>query len=166
MAAQGLAMATRGRIGRAIGLAVFAVLLVGIIPAAQATTRPHRACPAGNPSGQALFMATNRARLGHQVPGLTVNRRLSNLARLHSRAMAAQHRMYHSPNPNTYLRGINWSTWGENVGYTTGDAASVQRAFMQSLIHRHNILDSRFHHVAIGAVRVGGTLWVTVFFYG
>jgi uncharacterized protein YkwD len=165
MAAHGLAIPTRGWIGKTIGLALFAVLLVGIIPAAQAGVR-HRVSPAGNPSGQALFTATNQARVGHQVHGLSLSRRISTLARLHSRVMASQNRMFHSPNPSRYLRGINWSTWGENVGYTTGDTADVQRAFMQSLIHRHNILDSRFQHVAVGAVRYGGTLWVTVFFYG
>jgi uncharacterized protein YkwD len=166
-------MAFRGRIGGAIGVALFAVLLVGTIPAAQADpvkSSPakvhHRVSPAGNPSGRALYAATNQARIGRQVHGLSLNRRLSAIARLHSRAMAAQNRMFHSPNPNRYLVGMNWNTWGENVGYTNGDTADVQRAFMQSLVHRHNILDSRFRHVAVGSVRVAGTLWVTVFFYG
>jgi uncharacterized protein YkwD len=163
-------MAFRGRIGGAIGVVLFAALLVGIIPAAQAEpvnprAAHHRIAPA-EPSGWRLYKETNQSRRGHQVRRLSLNSTLSSLARRHSRAMAAQHRMFHSPNPSRYLRGINWSTWGENVGYTTGDAADVQRAFMRSLIHRHNILDSRFNHVAVGTVRAGNTLWVTVFFYG
>jgi uncharacterized protein YkwD len=41
----------------------------------------------------------------------------------------------------------------------------MEAAFMASAPHRANILHSTFHHVAIGAVRVDGALWVTVFFY-
>jgi uncharacterized protein YkwD len=160
--------------GRAIGVVLFAVLLVGIIPAAQAKpvnpravrARHHHVCAAGNPSGWALYMETNQAREDHQVHALTVNRRLSNLARRHSRAMATERRMYHTPDPSVYLDGLSWNSWGENVGYTTGETTDVQRAFMQSLVHRHNILNGGFQHVAVGSVRVDGILWVTLFFYG
>ena len=37
---------------------------------------------------------------------------------------------------------------------------------MDSPPHRGNILNRAFHQVAIGSVRVDGTLWVTVFFFG
>jgi uncharacterized protein YkwD len=161
-------MAFRGRMGGAIGLVLFAVLLVGIIPAAQARpmSRAAQVRRAGSPSALGVLKATNASRIANRVHGVTLNSRLSSLARQHSRAMAAQHRMFHSPNPGRYLQGINWSTWGENVGYTTGDTTDIQRAFMRSLVHRHNILNGRFQHVAVGAIRYNGTLWVTVFFYG
>ena len=42
----------------------------------------------------------------------------------------------------------------------------MQQAFMDSPPHRGNILNREFRQVAIGTVRVDGTLWVTVFFYG
>jgi uncharacterized protein YkwD len=41
----------------------------------------------------------------------------------------------------------------------------MEAAFMASAPHRANILHRTFRHVAIGAVRVDGALWVTVFFY-
>jgi len=44
--------------------------------------------------------------------------------------------------------------------------ADIESAFMASLPHRQNILNKTFRHVAIGAVRVDGVLWVTVFFWG
>ena len=65
-----------------------------------------------------------------------------------------------------YLHGIQWHTWGENVGYTPGDVKSMEQAFMDSPPHRGNILNRAFRQVAIGSVRVDGTLWVTVFFFG
>jgi uncharacterized protein YkwD len=37
---------------------------------------------------------------------------------------------------------------------------------MASSGHRANVLNRSFQRVAIGAVRVHGMLWVTVFFYG
>jgi uncharacterized protein YkwD len=43
---------------------------------------------------------------------------------------------------------------------------SVQDAFMDSPPHRTNVLNRAFRNVAIGAARVDGVLWVTVFFYG
>jgi len=47
-----------------------------------------------------------------------------------------------------------------------GTIVDVEKAFMASPEHRANILNSCFKHVAIGATRVDGVLWVTVFFYG
>jgi uncharacterized protein YkwD len=81
--------------------------------------------------------------------------------------MARNGELFHTVNPASYyLRGIRWSVWGENVGYTTGDVDGLQRMFMNSPSHRANILNRRFRHVAVGTVRRDGTLWVTVFFYG
>ena len=74
--------------------------------------------------------------------------------------------LFHTSNVDVYLHGMTWHTWGENVGYTPQDVASLQQAFMDSPPHRENILNRAFTHVAIGSVRVDGTLWVTVFFYG
>jgi uncharacterized protein YkwD len=56
--------------------------------------------------------------------------------------------------------------WGENVGVTTGSVAHLESMFMHSPVHRANILNPGFSHVAVGAIRSGGKLWVTVFFYG
>jgi uncharacterized protein YkwD len=81
--------------------------------------------------------------------------------------MAQEHSLFHTTNPSSvYLKGVNWHYWGENVGVTGGTVADLESAFMASLPHRQNILNKTFRHVAIGAVRVDGVLWVTVFFYG
>ena len=74
--------------------------------------------------------------------------------------------LFHTANVDVYLHGIQWHTWGENVGYSPGDVAGLEQAFMDSPPHRGNILNRAFRQVAIGSVRVDGTLWVTVFFFG
>lgn len=114
-----------------------------------------------------MKVATNDARSWHDLRRLSLNDRLSELARRHSLKMASEGNLFHTGNPASYyLKGISWSRWGENVGVTSGTVRDIHKAFMASPSHRSNVLGHGFDHVAIGAVRVDGTLWVTVFFYG
>lgn len=113
-----------------------------------------------------VFKATNASRAASHLVNLQLNRAMSQIARRHSLAMAHAGELFHTTEVSVYLDGVEWHAWGENVGYTPGDVASLQKEFMNSPPHRENILDGAFHQVAIGAVRVDGTLWVTVFFYG
>ena len=113
-----------------------------------------------------LFKATNQSRGRFNVPKLRLNRELSVIARRHSMAMARNGALFHTGNVDVYLHGIQWHTWGENVGYSPGDVEGLEQAFMDSPPHRGNILNRAFRQVAIGSVRVDGTLWVTVFFFG
>ena len=145
-------------------------LLSSVASTAQAGTiaptaaRPRARIEVGQEAWQ-LFRATNASRGRFGAPKLLLNREMSTIARRHSLAMARANSLFHTTDVDVYLDGIDWHTWGENVGYTPGDVASIQQAFMDSPPHRENILNSAFRHVAIGAVRVDGTLWVTVFFY-
>ena len=114
-----------------------------------------------------MLRATNGSRDRFSLAGVHIDRDLSKIARHHSLKMAEQQSLFHTTNPSSvYLKGISWHYWGENVGVTGGTVGDLESAFMASLPHRHNILNRTFRHVAIGAVRVDGVLWVTVFFYG
>jgi uncharacterized protein YkwD len=116
---------------------------------------------------KAMLHATNNTRDHHSIREVRINRVLSELARRHSLAMARRGTLFHTADPvGRYLRGLRWHAWGENVGVTSGTVRELQQAFMASLPHRQNILRTTYRHVAIGAVRADGTLWVTVFFYG
>ena len=55
--------------------------------------------------------------------------------------------------PGLTCSGCAARAWGENIGWTTGDIADLQRAFMRSPVHRENILDGRFRRVAVGAAK-------------
>jgi len=152
---------TRSRIGRLAAVAVAVALVLAVVPG-------------GASAGSGAFKErwlmkreTNETRLYHEMRRLELQEHLSDLARKHSLAMAREGSLFHTANPSSYyLKGIRWSTWGENVGVTGGTVNDLQRAFMHSPPHRANILNRAFRHVAIGAVRVDGALWVTVFFYG
>jgi uncharacterized protein YkwD len=125
-------------------------------PAAASTTRGR------------MYRLTNNSRENHDVARVGLHDAMSDLARRHSVAMAKRGKPFHTSDPaGYYLDGIPWHTWGENVGVTGGTIAGLQRAFMQSNLHRANILNRGFRRVAVGTYRdADGLLWVTVFFYG
>ena len=139
--------------------ALVTTLILGLVPATAQAGTPNYAWQ--------LFKATNHSRLGHGVHRLSLDREASVFAIRHSTARARRNSLFHSSDPGVYLSGVGrWSRWGENIGWTTGDIGSLQRAFMHSPVHRENILDGRFRHVAVGAVKDGKKIWVTLFFYG
>jgi uncharacterized protein YkwD len=115
----------------------------------------------------AMYKATNVSRDAFKRLDVSINRAMSKVALKHSRWMASSGKLEHTGNPAAaYLKGMSWHCWGENIAVTGGTIADVEKAFMHSPEHRANILNSCFKHVAIGAIRVDGALWVTVFFYG
>jgi uncharacterized protein YkwD len=152
---------TGTRIGRTILVAtVVATLLAGLVSVAQAGDGKYR-------DRWLMKKATNASRLNHERRRVDLSRALSELARKHSLAMARNGDLFHTANPSKYyLQGRKWHYWGENVGVTGGSAGGLEKAFMASAPHRANILNGTFRHVAIGAVRKDGMLWVTVFFWG
>jgi uncharacterized protein YkwD len=143
-------------------LALVALLVAGL---AISTAAPAGASV--DPARRPMKRETNESRLANGVRRVDLRSRMSDLARRHSRRMARKGDLFHTRNPaGYYLEGVSWSAWGENVGYTSGTVSRMQRAFMRSPGHRANVLNRGFRHVAIGTVRRGGVLWVTVFFYG
>jgi uncharacterized protein YkwD len=112
-----------------------------------------------------LLSLTNKVRRNHDVRAVDLNWRLSRDALQHSRRMAESRSVFHTTNLYRLIRPWNPSIWGENVGMA-GTVTRVQRLFMRSSAHRHNILRNRFSKVGIGAIRRGGRVWVTVVFYG
>jgi uncharacterized protein YkwD len=147
------------RTSAAVALLLFAALLLASLAAfahAGGVTRRHR-----------LLRLTNEARIEHDRGRVSLVARLSRYAKRHSRAMADKGYLFHSDSSalQRALGRYDWSIGGENVG--VGESVdSLQSAFMASRAHRRNVLRSAFDHTAIGMVRRGGGLWVTVIFYG
>ena len=131
---------------------------LGVAPAGASTGTPRTR----------MYRATNESRANHSVRRVDIHLRISKLLRRHSVAMAKRGSIFHTNGAAAkYLDGVEWSTWGENVGVTGGTIVGLERAFMDSAPHRANILNERFRRVAVGTYRDGdGLLWVTVFFYG
>jgi uncharacterized protein YkwD len=151
---------TRNALTRVALVATFLTAFTALAPSpAHAATTTARA---------RMYQATNSSRLNNGVRKVDIHYTISRLARRHSIAMANRGSIFHTTNPSSfYLKGVRWSTWGENVGVTGGTITGLQSAFMNSSGHRSNILNRGFHRVAVGTYRdANGLLWVTVFFYG
>jgi uncharacterized protein YkwD len=148
------------RIRTRLAALLVVALMMGLVPATVAN--------AGEPNySWRMFKATNQSRLRHGLPRLERNKESSLVAWHHSRRMAERNDLFHSTNVSNYLTGVGrWRSWGENIGYTPGEIDGLQRAFMNSPAHRANVLSRSFRHVAVGAYKQGGKIWVTVFFYG
>ncbi len=144
--------------------ALVALLLAGLIVAGFNLNRADAADHARRANMLAL---TNTDRIDRDRDRLSLNERLSRYAKHHSRQMAREGYLFHSRSEQLIrvLSGYHWSLGGENVG-VGGSLDSLETAFMESREHRHNILRRSFEHTAIGIVREGDTLWVTVIFYG
>ncbi|HEX3301009.1 MAG TPA: CAP domain-containing protein [Actinomycetota bacterium] len=146
--------------------------LIATTAVAVAMTTALVAAPAHAGAGRwtdrhSMFRATNVSRGRFSRLDVGINRVMSKVALEHSRWMANTGKLEHTSNPAAaYLKGMPWHCWGENIAVSGGTVADVEKAFMASPEHRANILNSCFKHVAIGATRVNGALWVTVFFYG
>jgi uncharacterized protein YkwD len=141
-----------------------AAALLGTLTLVVAALLPGavQAAPAGATSVEDVFTdKINSARTAHSVPKLTPRSALVTVARQQARRMADQGRLYHNPRLTSDV--TNWRWVGENVGYGP-DALTVHQAFMNSQAHRDNILDRDYTEVGIGAVTVGGRVWVAEVF--
>lgn len=82
-------------------------------------------------------------------------------ARAHSQRMMGDSDLFHNPNLGDVTSG--WRGLGENVG-VGGSVAALHQAFMNSPVHRRNILGD-FNYVGVGVVVESDTkMWVTVVF--
>ncbi|MFB3738104.1 MAG: CAP domain-containing protein [Candidatus Velamenicoccus archaeovorus] len=149
----------RGSVGLVTVLLLAGVLLSG--------TGPDRAGAGEITRRERMLSLTNEVREQHRRADLRLNMRLSRYAKRHSLQMARAGHLFHSDTSvlTRALQPFHWSIGGENVGVGSS-VESLQDAFMASPTHRENILRPSFDHTAIGMVRVGGRLWVTVVFYG
>jgi uncharacterized protein YkwD len=156
----------RTKVWRIVLAGAIALMLIGIAPAGAEQSQQANV-QASIQTRSKMQHATNHSRVTHGVHRVWLNALMSELARRHSLKMAKAGRLFHTSDPASfYLRGVRWRVWGENVGVTGGSVPMMESAFMASPPHRANILKPSYKHTAIGAVRYGGKLWITVFFYG
>jgi uncharacterized protein YkwD len=105
----------------------------------------------------------NRARSRRGISKLSIDPELSKAARKHTTEMVRNRRLYHTPSRALRHRVTRWIVLGENVG-VGGTVSSLHRAFMNSRVHKDNILYRPYRHVGIGVRKARGRMWVTVIF--
>ena len=146
--------ARRRLVATLASLAVAVTGFTGVLAAAPAQ--------ASTGSDEAGFVARiNAARESVGRPRYTVSSDLTAVARRWAETMASSGTLRHNPNLATQV--TNWRFVGENVGVGY-DVPGLHQAFMNSPMHRSNILDSDFSQVGIGVAYGGGRLWVAEVF--
>jgi uncharacterized protein YkwD len=108
-----------------------------------------------------LFASVNQARRAQGLPALRWNDALATAARRHAAIMAQKGSASHgfAGEPNLASRvtqaGVRFVWLSENVVQGSGLAA-IQAEFMNSPIHRANMLDSDMDSIGIGIVERSG----------
>lgn len=110
---------------------------------------------------QQAIAATNTQRSRYKMRGLRADSCLTRFANRQAARMADQRRIYHQ-DLSPIMGRCNLSGVGENVayGYPSGTSV-VNKGWMESAGHRHNILTRRFRIVAVGAAQDGSGRWYT-----
>ena len=130
-----------------------------LISAALVAAAPQTAQAARAPERRFAQMV-NDTRGTALLGGLKMSDRLTDVARRHSKRMAAQGELYHSD--LNRLLGHGASSVGENVG-TGGSLEELLAAFMASPPHAQNILGS-YSRTGVGVYRADGRIWLTQIF--
>ncbi|HVL92430.1 MAG TPA: CAP domain-containing protein [Acidimicrobiales bacterium] len=120
--------------------------------------------PAGaTQADEQLFVSKlNDLRASRGLPRLSVDVRLTDVARQWSARMASAKEMSHNPNLAAQSPR-DWQKLGENVGYGPS-VSSLHDALVNSPPHLANMVDSKFNAVGLGVVISGSTIWVTQVF--
>jgi len=116
---------------------------------------------------RALFNLANQARAQAGVAPLQVDDGLTQAARAHAAAMAAQHELSHqfAEEPSLVQRlAANCSLHLDRAGENVSAADSVEQShqgLMHSPPHRENLLNPGYNVAGFGVVRAGSALYVT-----
>jgi uncharacterized protein YkwD len=115
-----------------------------------------------SPEERHTFDRINAFRAANGVHALQWDGQAYDKAAAWSRHMATQGRLSHS----TLSDGMTgWRLLGENVASNSSLDGAI-RALEASPAHRANLLNGRFTHVGVGAVKHNGVWWVTQVFVG
>jgi uncharacterized protein YkwD len=125
--------------------------------------------PPSDPLANAILLAVNADRAANGLPGLSWNPTLTSLATAWSRHMADVDSMYHQ-DLNAILGQPAYASFtmlGENllVGPADMAAKDMEAAWMNSPLHRANVLSAGFNTIGVGyAWGRDGRVWVTIDF--
>ncbi len=134
-----------------------AVLLVS---AALVASAPQSAQAAASSKERRFATMVNATRGAATLTSLKLSNHLSDVARKHSKHMAAKGELYHSNLERLLGPGI--TAVGENVGFG-GSLDELLKAFLASPPHAENLLGD-YRQTGVGIVRADGQIWITQVF--
>lgn len=128
-------------------------------PAPKPPSGDRKTTPELSTDEKTILDLTNKTRAAKDLPPLTVNAVLTNVARAHSANMAKQDKMDHeldgkNPSDRVKAAGYKYSWTGENIAM--GENVTIPEIFegwMKSKGHRENILNEHYREIGIGIAR-------------
>lgn len=146
-----------------VALVAALVAAMLIVPA---LAPPAAALTAAQKYANSAFRATNVQRAEHDLTKLDRHKCLRRMAVRHAKRMAGAEEISHQDLTKVLSR-CNMQTVGENVatGYKTGKA-TVNKGWMNSPLHRLNILNPAWRKMGIGARKGEDGRWYVCQLFG
>ena len=120
-----------------------------------------------------LLSVINRVRVSHDLEPITLNKRLSDPAKAHTRKMIRRGILFDPRNLYELLEPYNWTEVGADVVGCHDTFNKMMRQWMGEDFHRSIILHPDLEKAGIGAIRVDGKsacgrdqIWATAIMYG
>ncbi|MFI5042618.1 MAG: CAP domain-containing protein [Acidimicrobiales bacterium] len=161
-------MSARTLVGKKAAVIAMAVLVsVGLTSCFADTSTT----PPADPTLAGMYQALNQDRAAHGLPALTWSPKLQNLAGSWAHQMASVNTLYHQNLGSVISTSdfVNYHTLGENilVGPGSMTPAQMETAWMNSSLHKANILSGNYNIVGMGVFIGGdGRIWAVVDFGG
>ena len=100
---------------------------------------------------------TNAERVKHKLPELKPNPKLFESARAHSANMARQGKLEHvlddmTPGQRAKKAGYRFDEIAENIAAGGKNLENIVKGWMESKVHRENILEGTYTEIGLGAV--------------
>lgn len=114
--------------------------------------------PPKDETAQSLLKLTNDERAKQKRPALKPNDVLAKAAKQHAEALAKQNNPNQAADGKSILErvknlGYRYSAAGENVAFGHQSAEEVVASWMNSNLHRDNLLSSKFTQVGIATAK-------------
>lgn len=105
-----------------------------------------------------LVNVTNKTRKRAGLKPLVINKHLMYAARKHSVRMARKRHLSHLIKGKDFAVRLKKSGYafvraGENVGRSRGSSSQIVKSWMNSPVHRKNILNSHFKEIGVGIAK-------------
>ena len=117
-----------------------------------------------------MLRAVNAERVSHGLEALTLNAQLTRSAQAYALKMQQLNFFSHTdPNGGTFRQRneaagyTNWQWMGENIAYGQPTVAEVVKDWMNSPLHRDNILEPQARELGVGYVGGDTPYWVQEF---
>lgn len=159
------------RKGLAVLVASSAVAAALLVPSTASASVADSKCWNYKTSERAFAKKNNAARVNAGIGKLSLDPELSRVAMKHTKEMVSASDgdpgaddLFHSTAEQLKRRVTGqWTLLGENVG-VGGSVSSLHGAFMDSPLHRANMMNAAFKHVGVGVIKKGDEMFVTVIF--